>query len=78
MPGDMSGKVSIVSEKDEHGYYAYSPELPGCHTQAGSVDQAIERMREAIELYLDTLSEEERRAYVSKEIVTTSIEVRVA
>ncbi len=78
MLGDMSAKVSIVIEKDEHGYYAYCPELPGCQTQATSVDEAIERMREAIELYLETLSEEERRAFVSKEIVTTSIEVRVA
>jgi predicted RNase H-like HicB family nuclease len=74
----MSGKVSIVIEKDEHGYYAYSPELPGCQTQAASVDQAVERMREAIELYLETLSEEERRSYISKEIMTTTIEVRVA
>ncbi len=74
----MSGKVSIVIEKDEHGYYAYSPELPGCQTQASTVDQAVERMREAIELYLETMSEEERRSYLSKEIMTATIEVRVA
>jgi predicted RNase H-like HicB family nuclease len=73
-----SGRVSAVIEKDAHGYYAYCPELPGCHTQASSVDEAVERIREAIELYLETLSEDEREALVSKEILTTSIEVRVA
>ena len=26
-------KVSAVIEHDEHGYYAFSPELKGCQTQ---------------------------------------------
>ena len=26
-------KVSVVIEKDEHGYYAFSPELEGCQSQ---------------------------------------------
>ena len=74
----MSRKVSIVIERDVHGFYAYSPELPGCQTQAQSLDEAVERIKEAIELYLETLSPEERDAYLSKEILTTSIEVNVA
>jgi predicted RNase H-like HicB family nuclease len=74
----MSRKVSIVIERDVHGFYAYSPELPGCHTQAPTLDEAVDRIREAIELYLETLSPEERDAYLSKDILTTSIEVNVA
>ena len=74
----MSGKISIVIEKDEHGCYAYCPELPGCQTQAPNVEVAIERIREAIDLYLETLTAEERHTYLSKEIFTTTIEVRVA
>jgi len=42
------------------------------------VDQAVERMREVIELYWETLTEEERRSCASKEILTTTVEVRVA
>jgi len=49
----MGRKVSIVIERDVHGFYAYSPELPGCHTQAPTLDEAVERIKEAIELYLD-------------------------
>jgi predicted RNase H-like HicB family nuclease len=74
----MSRKVSIVIERDVHGFYAYAPELPGCHTQAQTLDQAVERIKEAIELYLETLSPEERDAYLSKEILTSSVEVNVA
>ncbi len=44
----------IVIERDADGYYIASvPSLPGCHTQAKSLDTLIERIREAIELYLE-------------------------
>ena len=41
-------------------------------------EEALDNIREAIELYLETLSEEEINASLSKEILTTSMEVRVA
>ncbi|HHM24179.1 MAG TPA: type II toxin-antitoxin system HicB family antitoxin [Bacteroidetes bacterium] len=34
------------------------PELPGCHTQAKSLDVLMERIREAIELCLEVEGEE--------------------
>jgi len=74
----MSRKVSIVIERDVHGFYAYAPELPGCHTQGASLDEAVERIKEAIELYLEALSPEERDACLSKDILTTSVDVHVA
>jgi predicted RNase H-like HicB family nuclease len=51
----MSHKVSIVIEKDEYGYYAYSPELEGCQSQGDSLDEAIANIKEATELYLETV-----------------------
>lgn len=72
----MSYKASIVIEKDEHGYYAYCPELEGCQTQGDSLEEVIANMKEAIELYLETLSEDEIKESLSKEILTTTIEVK--
>ena len=47
-------RFSVVIEKDEDGYYVASvPELPGCHTQAKTLDELMERIREAVELYLE-------------------------
>ena len=47
-------EFSVIVERDEDGYYVASvPELPGCHTQARSLDKLIERVREAIKLCLD-------------------------
>ena len=74
----MVHKVSIVIEKDENGYYAYSPELEGCQTQGDSLEETIENAREAVALYLETLSPDEIRELLSKEILTTTIEVQVA
>jgi predicted RNase H-like HicB family nuclease len=74
----MSYKVSIVIEKDEYGYYAYSPALEGCQTQGDTFDDVMANIREAVALYLETLPEEERTEYMSKEILTTSLEVNLA
>jgi len=74
----MSYKVSIVIEKDEYGYYAYCPELEGCHSQGDSLEEVMSNIKEAIELYLETMSEDEIKETLSKEILTTAIEVRVA
>ena len=47
-------KFGVVVEKDEDGYYVASvPELPGCHTQAKTLDQVMKRIKEAIEVYLE-------------------------
>lgn len=50
----MSTEYTVVIEKDEDGFYVGSvPGLPGCHTQGTSIDQLIERMEEAIALWLE-------------------------
>jgi len=73
----VSYKVNVVIEKDEYGYYAYSPELEGCQTQGDTLEEVLNNIKEAIELYLETLKEDEIRALLSKEILTTSLEVKV-
>ncbi len=60
----MTGKVSVVIEQDEQGCYAWCPELRGCQSQGGTVAEALVNIREAIELFLETLTDEERSAEV--------------
>ena len=71
----MTRKASVLIEKDEHGVYAWCPELKGCQSQGATVEDALANIREAIELYLETLSEDERDASLSREILTTTVEV---
>ena len=71
----MTRKVSVVIEQDDHGCYAWCPELKGCQSQGKTLEETLANIREAIELFLETLSEEERSAVLSREILTTAIEV---
>lgn len=74
----MSKRLNIIIEKDEFGYYAYCPDLDGCQTQGESLDEVTENIKEAIELYLETLTESEKQNLTTREILTTSYEVTVA
>jgi predicted RNase H-like HicB family nuclease len=71
----MTGKVSVVIEQDENGCYAWCPELKGCQSQGETVEETLANIREAIDLFLETLTEEERAAALSREILTTAVEV---
>ena len=68
-----SYKITTVIEKDEHGYYAFCPELEGCCTQGRTIDEAMKNIREAVSLYLETLSPRERTALSHSELITTSL-----
>jgi len=71
-------KISIIIEKDTDGYYAYCPELQGCFSQGDSFEEVNENIKEAIQLYLETLTTRETQQILSKEIYTTSFEVSLA
>lgn len=74
----MLGKINVIIEKDADGYYAFCPELPGCQSQGKSFEEAMDNIREAAELYLETLEQEEKRLLLSKSIISTNIEVELA
>ena len=55
----MEREFDVVIERDSAGYYVASvPALRGCHTQARSLDELIERVREVVELCLEVEGEE--------------------
>jgi len=48
-------QFKILIEQDEDGWYVASvPELPGCYTQGKTVEQVRKRIREAIQLVLES------------------------
>ena len=50
----MSKEFNVIIERDSEGYFVASvPSLAGCHTQAKSLDELMERIREAIQLCLE-------------------------
>ncbi len=65
----------MVIEQDADGCYAWCPELKGCQSQGATIEEAIANIREAAELYLETMGEEERLAPSGQIVLTTAIEV---
>ncbi|HLD72372.1 MAG TPA: type II toxin-antitoxin system HicB family antitoxin [Candidatus Nanoarchaeia archaeon] len=50
----MVNKYTVLIEKDEEGWLVSEViELPGCHTQAKTMDQLMKRTKEAIKAYLE-------------------------
>jgi predicted RNase H-like HicB family nuclease len=47
----MTLKV-VVHESEGGGYWAEVPAMPGCATQANTIDQLMPRLREAVEGWL--------------------------
>ena len=63
----MKRKVSVVIEQDEHGCYGWRPELKGCQSQGKTIEEVLANIREAIELFLETFTGDERSAALSQE-----------
>ena len=52
--------MNAIIEKDENGYYAYVPALKGCVSEGDTYEEALKNIKEATELYLESLSDDER------------------
>ena len=52
-------KVKVALEKsDEGGYTVYVPSLLGCISEGDTVEEAIDNIIEAIELYLEPIEDD--------------------
>lgn len=71
----MMRKISVVIEQDQDGCYAWCPELKGCQSQGSTVEEALANIREAAELFLETLTDEERSTPSQQVVLTTAIEI---
>jgi predicted RNase H-like HicB family nuclease len=57
-PGEEAMRYTVVLEQEADGGYSASvPALPGCHSQGGTRAEALANIREAMELYIETLRE---------------------
>lgn len=59
----------VVHEAEEGGYWVEVPALPGCYSLGESREEVLVDVREAIELYFETLEEEGSPAPKDEEVV---------
>ncbi|MDC1068856.1 type II toxin-antitoxin system HicB family antitoxin [Candidatus Kapabacteria bacterium] len=64
--------LTIKIEKDGLEYHAWCPELKGCHTHGKTIDEAKLNLKDALNLYLDVLIDQEiHREIVEQELETS-------
>ena len=59
----------VVHSAEERGFWVDVPALPGCYSQGESVDESLQKVMEAIELYLEVLRDEGQDAPLDSEVV---------
>ena len=63
--GNMKLKV-VLEPSDEGGFTVYVPSLPGCVSEGETEKEALQNIREAIELYLEPVDDD--LAGIGKEV----------
>ncbi len=53
----MNSKV-VIESSEEGGFTVYVPSLPGCVSEGETEQEAMQNIREAIELYLEPVDDD--------------------
>lgn len=62
-------QFKVIIEQDENGWYVASvPELPGCYTQGKTLEQVRKRIREVIDLVLESDQDVKRNKLSSPQV----------
>jgi predicted RNase H-like HicB family nuclease len=72
----MNRQLTAIIEKENDGYVALCPEVDVA-SQGDSIAEARDNLREALELFFETASEEEISTRLQKEVYITRLEIAV-
>jgi predicted RNase H-like HicB family nuclease len=51
-------QVILIPDLEDGGYTVEVPSLPGCISQGDTLEEALDNIKEAIELYIEVLEED--------------------
>ena len=71
-------QFNAIIEKDDYGYFAFVPNLKGCVSQGDTMEEALSNIKEAIELYIETLEPDELSPLVKQDYFIASVEINIA
>ena len=67
----------ILHSAGEGGYWVEVPSLPGCYSQADTVEQALVSVREAIETHLVALKDDSQEIPQEESLMIGRVKVAV-
>mgnify|MGYP006305522227 CR=1 FL=1 len=68
---------AAVIEKDEDGYFAFCPELQGCHTSGDTYEEARANLADAIRLHIEDRIAGGEEIKMSESVNLTTVEVAI-
>jgi predicted RNase H-like HicB family nuclease len=71
-------QFNAIIEKDDHGYFVFVPNLKGCVSQGDTMEEALLNIKEAIELYIETLEPDELTSMASQDYLIAPVEIDIA
>lgn len=72
----MNRQLTAIIEKEDDGYVALCPEVDVA-SQGDSIEEARKNLKEALELFFETASQEEVKSRLHEEVYVTHVEVAV-
>ncbi len=72
-----SYRFTVIIEKDEDGFFVYCPELQGCYTQGDTWEEALENIRDAIQLHVEDRLANGEAITTPEVIIISNIEITV-
>jgi predicted RNase H-like HicB family nuclease len=72
----MKRQLTAIIEREGDGYVSLCPELD-IASQGETIEDARNNLREALELFFETASQEEIQARLHEEVYVTRVEVAV-
>ncbi|KJR41040.1 Uncharacterized protein family UPF0150 domain protein [Candidatus Magnetoovum chiemensis] len=70
-------KLSVIIEKDTDGYFALCPELQGCYSQGDTYEEALENIKDAIQLHIKDRIENGEEIPQPEMVSLTSLDISV-
>ncbi len=68
---------AVVVEKDEHGYFAFCPQLQGCYTQGETFEEVMVNVKDAIRLHVEDRLANNELISTSEVVSLSTLEVMV-
>ena len=70
-----SYRFSVITEKSEDGYFASCSELQGCYSQGDTHEEALENIRDAIQLHIEDRTEDKEEIPQAESVSLTSLKL---
>jgi predicted RNase H-like HicB family nuclease len=72
-----SRTYALTIERNDHGYLAYFPGLPGCHTWGTTFEAAVKHAEEALIGYMEALRRNGQKPPVEQRMANVSLGLTV-